>query len=288
MSHLPDSYQRITINTTDAHTDLLEGLLSLHAPQGWLEADTLSPRRFVVHAEDEGVAANLERILREALPSAQVTRETVPAENWADAWMEYFTPIEAGPFTVVPPWLEEETTAQPGTQAIVIEPKMAFGTGHHGTTRLCLVAIGQLHAAGAIDPTLPFLDLGTGSGILSIGLARMGYTGHALDIDPQSVATTLENRTANRVDEAFTVAEGSIDAATPPYGLVVANILAGPLQEMADDIMAALAPGAPLVLSGLLVSQADDVAAAYAPLAKRYGEPARLVDGEWAALVFTP
>ena len=151
---------------------------------------------------------------------------------------------------------------------------------------LCLRVVSDLLEAGRLQAGQHFLDLGTGSGVLGIGCCKSGLTGEGLDIDPLAVDNALENRVLNAVaPENFTVAEGSIGAvAGKRFDLVLANILARPLTEMAADIVRACRPGGCLVLSGLLEIQADGVAAAYR--AQGLPEPHRIIDGEWAALVW--
>ena len=122
--------------------------------------------------------------------------------------------------------------------------------------------------------------------MLGIGCCKFGLTGEGLDIDPLAVDNAVENRALNAIaPENFTVAEGSIGAvAGKQFDLVLANILARPLTEMAADIVRACRPGGCLVLSGLLEIQADGVTAAYK--AQGLPEPRRIIDGEWAALVW--
>ena len=146
--------------------------------------------------------------------------------------------------------------------------------------------VSDLLEAGRLQQGQHFLDLGTGSGVLGIGCCKFGLTGEGLDIDPLAVDNAVENRALNAIaPENFTVAEGSIGAATgKQFDLVLANILARPLTEMAADIVRACRPGGCLVLSGLLEIQADGVTAAYK--AQGLPEPRRIIDGEWAALVW--
>ena len=150
-----------------------------------------------------------------------------------------------------------------------IDPGMAFGTGGHPTTQLCLEALltifSQPSQAGGAGPTR-VLDLGCGSGILAIAAARLGAS-HvlAVDIDPMALETTRRNAEINRVGSQLTVA----DARTPipnPFDLVVANILAQPLKVLAPLILGAVASHGGLVLSGLLTRQEDEVRAAYAAI----------------------
>jgi len=164
---------------------------------------------------------------------------------------------------------------------------MAFGTGHHPTTALCLETIGKLAQKGVIEAGESFLDLGTGSGILGIGLCMLGLKGSGLDIDPQAIVCAAENVENNNVSDGIELAVGSIDslAADLKYDLVVANILSGPLIEMAVDITSHVKPGGSLILSGILAGpQADAVVEAYER--RGIGSPERFVDGEWECIVW--
>jgi len=164
---------------------------------------------------------------------------------------------------------------------------MAFGTGHHPTTALCLTCIADLNRAGAIEPGMEFLDLGTGSGILGIGMAKLGLTGLGLDIDPQAIVCAEENAGINNVADQFKVAVGGINSLPQDkrFQVLVANILSKPLIFMAPDILRHIAPGGCLALSGILVEQAPDVIRAYVRLG--LPEPVLRESGEWCGLLWT-
>ncbi|MDL2210608.1 50S ribosomal protein L11 methyltransferase [Desulfovibrio sp. OttesenSCG-928-O18] len=273
--------------TVDADTeDLLNAVLAVNSPAGWAEeALPTGDMRAVVHTENPAHAAELEAAVRAALPEAAIERNVVEQKDWVLAWREYFTPVEAGGrFLVLAPWMEKERRETKRT-VITIEPKMAFGTGHHNTTALCLAALSDLADAGRVSSGMRFLDLGTGSGILGIGCATLGMTGLGLDIDLQAVENALENRDINGVAaEAFPIGRGSIEETTETYDLVLANILAAPLIEMAPAIAARVKPGGVLVLSGLLTIQAEAVTAAYRETG--LAAPHRRESGEWTALLW--
>jgi len=281
---------QITIAVDLDDEDLLGAVLSVNAPSGW--AEKFLPAgdiQAVVHTENPVHAAELEAAVRAALPEAAIERSTVERKNWVLAWREFFTPVTAGNrFLVLAPWMEKERR-ETTRDVICIEPKMAFGTGHHETTALCLSVLSDLADAGRVTADMSFLDLGTGSGILGIGCAHLGLTGLGLDIDVQSVENALENCALNNVSHeglspVFSIRRGSIDDAEGPYDLILANILADPLISMAPAIVARLKKGGALVLSGLLFIQADKVAAAY--VAAGLPEPRRRESGEWAALIW--
>ena len=186
---------------------------------------------------------------------------------------------------VLPSWLKDE---QWEAQPILIEPKMAFGTGHHQTTALCLGALDRLATEGVLGAGKSFLDLGTGSGILGIAAAKLGLCGLGYDIDPVAIDNARENAALNQVEAQLELGVGSIDAIPqePRFDCILANILANPLIDMAEEICLRLARPGVLILSGILAEQADRVVAAYAALG--LDNPEISLSGEWALLVFRP
>ena len=273
----------ITVQEEDAET--LAGVLALSVPFGWEEQSLpTGETRARVHCGNREFMDSLAAEVRRMLPQAQLDESTVPEEDWNEAWREFFTPIACGQrFVVLPPWLRESTDMQ-GRIPIVIEPKSAFGTGHHATTALCLTVVSDLLDSGRIRPGMNFLDLGTGSGILALGCCLSGLTGTGTDIDPLAVENALENSVINKV-QGFEVLPGSVEAvAGRRFDVVLANILAQPLKDLAPQMVALMGQGGCLVLSGLLVIQADGVEAAYT--AQGLAPARRVVEGEWAALVW--
>lgn len=261
---------RLDIVVDEEQYDTVAGLLVRNISYGW-EEDSLptGETRFRVHCDNAIVQENLLSALRAWLPGLDVEQSSVPRQDWTVAWREFFTPVRAGQFIVLPPWLLESTPPE-GRKPIVIEPKSAFGTGHHNTTVLCLEAITELLASGRLKAGQRFFDVGTGSGILGIACCLNGLTGLGSDIDPVAVDNALENVAINKVADGFRIVPGSAEAGEGErFDLVVANILAGPLRELAPALMARMKPGACLVLSGLLDVQADAVEAAYADSARR-------------------
>lgn len=257
---------RLDIVVTEEDFPLAEALVARSVSFGW-EEESLSTgeSRLRVHCEDKNVLDALTVDIRALVPAADIRVGVVPHRDWMEAWRDFFTPVRAGKFLILPPWLAD--TDPQGRQPILIEPKSAFGTGHHPTTTLCLEAISRLHAAGLLRSGQTFLDLGTGTGILGIGCAKLGLTGLGVDIDPLAVGNAAENRALNQVGDAFAVKSGSVDAvAGQQFDVVIANILAGPLKEMAPDILPLVRPGGCLILSGFLKVQLAGLETAYAPL----------------------
>ena len=179
----------------------------------------------------------------------------VAEQDWVRLTQSQFAPVEITPeFWIVPSWHETPAAAQ---RVIRLDPGLAFGTGTHPTTRMCLRWIAR-HA----QPWPRVLDYGCGSGILAIGAALHGATAiDAVDIDDAAVQATVANAAANSVG----LSAGRPDAAQGEYPLVLANILATPLKLLAPLLAGHVAPGGHLVLAGILERQADELKAAYAP-----------------------
>jgi ribosomal protein L11 methyltransferase len=180
--------------------------------------------------------------------------QAVPQQDWVRLTQSQFAPVEITPaFWVVPSWHAPPAHAK---QVIRLDPGLAFGTGTHPTTRMCLRWIARNPVPARV------LDYGCGSGILAIGAAKMGArTVVAVDIDEAAVQSTRLNAEANAVD----LQAGSPQVAQGVFGLVLANILASPLKVLAPLLRAHVEPGGSLVLAGILERQAQELAAAYAP-----------------------
>ena len=219
------------------------------------------------------------------LVGASVSAAPLPDQDWIKAGKEGLPPVRAGRFFVYGAHAAGEVPA--GVIPIRIEAGLAFGTGHHETTALCLAALSDLARENRRAPRT--LDLGCGSGILAIAAAKLWRRPVlAADIDPVAVAVARENARANSVAPLLRayVADGlAHPALRGPHALILANILASPLTRLAPALSAALAPGGIAVLSGLLGSQEDLVLSFYRAngltLRRRYRR------GPWSALVLT-
>ena len=191
---------------------------------------------------------------------AALTIEEVPETDWVRATQAQFDPIPIeGPLWIVPTW---HTPPEPDAINLVLDPGLAFGTGSHPTTRMCLQWLVRERPTGAV------LDYGCGSGILAIAAAKLG-AGQVVgvDIDPQAVRSAHDNADANGVTAAFFDASDTLPS---PYDkqkhdVVLANILANPLRILAPALTARLKPGASLVLAGLLAEQAEELIGIYSP-----------------------
>lgn len=185
-----------------------------------------------------------------------VAIQPVPEQDWVRLTQSQFEPVDITPeFWIVPTWHEPPAEAK---QVIRLDPGLAFGTGTHPTTRMCLRWI----ASRAGQDLGRVLDYGCGSGILAIGAAKFGATDiDAVDIDPAAVESTRANAEANHV----ALNAGLPDKASGQYRTVLANILATPLKVLAPLLCAHVEKGGHLVLAGILERQADELKEAYAP-----------------------
>ena len=223
-------------------------------------------------APEPGFIGTIEGILDQFdLPASAVTVTRSEDDSWRESWKQF---LRGGRVSdrvwVRPPW-EAPDPAAPVT--VVIDPGMAFGTGQHQTTRGCIRMLDTVLAA---VPGAPVLDVGCGSGILSIVAARLGSTAIGVEIDVESFANARENVAVNAVEDRVRLIEGSADAVPGRFPVVVANILAVTLIEIAEQIRARA--DADLVLAGLMLPDVERVVAAYPDFALID----RLDDGEWA------
>ena len=196
-----------------------------------------------------------------------ISHIAVDDEDWANAWKQYFKPIRVSDrLTIKPTW--EDYTAAEGEQIIELDPGMAFGTGTHPTTALCLRTLESVIRGGE-----EVIDVGTGFGILAIGAIRLGAKKVlALDLDPVAVSAAGENSRLNELSEHIqvelsdllgvlsSVSEKSVNV-TLPVDLVVANILAEIILLFVDDVYAALKPGGTYIASGIYKNKEEEVAA---------------------------
>jgi len=209
---------------------------------------------------DQPVAEIVAACAAELGVDAELTIEAVPETDWLRATQAQFDPIPiGGPLWIVPTW---HTPPEADAINLVLDPGLAFGTGSHPTTRMCLQWLVRE------CPTDSVLDYGCGSGILAIAAAKLGAREVVgVDIDPQAVRSALDNADANAVTAAFFDASDTLPTPydTQKFDVVLANILANPLRVLAPALVARLKPGASLVLAGLLAEQAEELIGIYSP-----------------------
>jgi ribosomal protein L11 methyltransferase len=219
----------------------------------------------------------------------EVVASEVP-DDWADRWKDFHRPVWIGDrFCVRPSWVTDEPRAgeasrsdplRAGAIDVVVDPGRAFGTGAHATTRLCLEYLLELERSGEAGG--PLADLGTGSGVLAIAAAKLGWSPvRGYDHEPASIEAARANAEANRVEIAFE--KRNLRESLPPLApTAVANMTAPVLHDLAALLEPHEAPSA-LILSGLLPGELDDVAAAFRPAG--LVERGRRRDGDWSALL---
>jgi ribosomal protein L11 methyltransferase len=219
-------------------------------------------------AEEEAEAA------RAALGAGELA--AVPEQDWSETWKAGLEAFTVGGVFVRPSWIEARCPE--GAVEVVLDPGMAFGTGTHPTTSLCLAAIG---AALRARPGARVLDVGTGSGLLAIAAARLGASRLvATDNDPVALDVAAENAARNGV--ALELSPEPPERLSGAFDLVVANILANTLVELSPGIASRLAPGGTLLLSGILAGQEDVVRDAYlAQDLARLAPDGDRAEGEW-------
>jgi ribosomal protein L11 methyltransferase len=249
----------VSVEDADAQTDAEQALFGepgLPPPkEGWQRS------RIVALFASQELAEEAARLLQpqEFFAGCKVLGvAAVPDQDWVRLTQSQFAPVPiTDEFWVVPTWHEPPAQA---SRVIRLDPGLAFGTGTHPTTRMCLRWIARHPLEGK-----RVLDYGCGSGILAIGAALHGASPvHAVDIDPAAVESTIANALANNVQ----IDAGLPERASGRYDAVLANILAVPLKMLAPLLCSHVAPGGSLVLAGILERQADELKAAYAPHAQ--------------------
>jgi len=248
--------------------------------------DPTAPYEITVHLpEDEAAPAAVEATERALWhlqafglrPVGELRVRSVDDADWTEAWKAGYVPQRIGRVVIVPSWLDEPIG--PDEVALRLDPGMAFGTGLHPTTRGCLTL---LQSISPMPPTV--LDVGSGSGILALAALRLGAE-HAVcyDTDPLAVEATLANAAANDLADRVAAVQGSLPPEpTEPYPLVLANLVAAMLIDLAEPLAAHTAAGGTLLASGIIEGRADEVLAALT--AAGFALEGRLADGEWVSL----
>jgi len=275
----PNEWYALDVELEPAAQEAVEYALMEAGALGTEATEHVVTGYFAATPDRERVRAELFEALRiYELPTSSVrdmSVRTVAQRDWLEEWKQSWQPVQIGRFIIAPPWSNVDT--QPDSLIIRIEPGMAFGTGTHETTRLCLNAIQQHYAGGS------FLDVGTGTGILAIAAAKLFPEAHveACDTDADAIAIARENAAANDVLDQINFRVGSVDDATASADLVCANLTADVITQLMSTLVG-LSCGK-LILSGILETQIEMVQASLHACGVDEFEIAQ--DGEWVALI---
>jgi ribosomal protein L11 methyltransferase len=243
---------------------------------GGIDAFFLSSRR------DAALKSQVERFVSERADNVRLEWNIVNPEDWEHSWKRFIKPARIGKnFWVTPPWLEPPKFRQ--RRIITIEPGMAFGTGTHATTRSCIELL-EVVAAKLAGKKWSVLDVGTGSGILAIAARILGATRiWAIDNDPVAVKVARENLRSNGISDAVILSGQKLASIRRSFTLVVGNLTAETIIELADALEKRVAPGGYMVLSGILRPKAGTVL-------RRFAENFRVLERrgnrEWVTLLF--
>jgi len=261
---------RLIIDAATSEADLLSGRLWSLGTTGIEEQRGPFLIRLLAGFPDEPAAEAARNSL------GRGTVEALLQDEWLDAWREFAEVAFAGNrFVLKPTWLEHQS--EPNQVVVHLDPGRTFGSGSHATTRLTLAHIEQLVEGGEA-----VLDVGCGSGVLGIGAARIGATRvDAIDVDPEALRVTLLNAERNGVGHLVEVSTRRIEEVTRKYDVVVANILASTIVELAPHLERVLGLDGRLVVSGILGTQVDEVLGAFGSLV----ELGRSDKADWYALV---
>lgn len=275
------NYYEITINIAEPYIDVLVRRLINEGCLGVIEQDESLVAYFPDTIDISAITADLfilKSLLEKSGSSEGITfrHKLIPEQDWNESWKKGFCPIDVGThFTILPPWEPERS----GRINLIIDPAMAFGTGHHETTRSCLVLMEKYASQGARES---FLDVGTGTGILAIAAAKLGYQRVVgVDTDILAVEAARLNIVLNHTPW-INIQEGCISNIIETYDFITANIISGILIEIASAIAACLKPGGIAVLSGILKDQVKEVIAAMIRAGLTIIE--RYPDGKWVSL----
>lgn len=212
------------------------------------------------------------------------TSRSMPDANWANEWKKHFKPLRVGShFVICPTW--EPYGPLPLDRVLLMDPGMAFGTGHHETTRLCLEWLEGFSGMEGLNKRGTVLDVGTGSGILAVAAALVGHPAVVgLDNDPEAIEVARESVRINGVGDRVALVSGTTADIWEAFDIVMANIQSGPLIQMAAELVRCTGNRGRLVLSGILLEQMDEVKRAYADCGMSFKESRAA--GEWGLLVF--
>ncbi len=228
-----------------------EDRVSIHAYLPWSRATLLDLAALALRLRQDALVAGQ--------PIPKLRWERIEAEDWSSSWKQHWRPEPVGEkLLICPAWLDPPP--HPGRHLLRLDPGMAFGTGTHPTTQLCLEAL-EMRLASQDPSAMTVADVGCGSGILSVAAALLGAKRvFAVDIDPLAVQATIHNRDLNGLTDRIVVAQGSLEHIPEMVGGLVCNILTDVILDMIPAFGLVVKKGGWLILSGILIEQAKLVA----------------------------
>jgi ribosomal protein L11 methyltransferase len=276
-------YHQLTIQVSDRFRNALIGRLIALGSLGVVEQDSSMVAYFPGSKPLQGIIQELD-IIQSLIDrsgegrSFTVQHDILQDADWNESWKKAFKPINVGTrFTVLPPWEQLVGDRTP----LIIEPGMAFGTGHHQTTRSCLVLMEQLSTSVKNER---FLDVGTGTGLLAIAARILGFKQVVgVDTDLLAMEAARKNIGLNRL-EGIELHEGDISCTAGTYDMIAANLISGTLVELAGEIASRLKSSGVVIMSGILKGQDNEVADAAGKAGLRCVK--RLPDEKWVTLAF--
>ena len=279
---MPQTWLQLSIHAAKRDLEIFsnyvieQGSPGVVLKSGGVDAFFLSSRR------DAALKSQVRRFVNARAGNARLEWNIVKPEDWEHSWKRFIKPARIGKnFWVTPPWLKPPKFRQ--RRIITIEPGMAFGTGTHATTRSCIELL-EVVAVKINGKKWSVLDVGTGSGILAIASRMLGATRiWAIDNDPVAVKVTRENLRSNGVANKIILNEKPLSAIKRTFMVVVGNLTAETILELADALEKRVAAGGYMVLSGILRPKVDVVARRFA---KNFRVLARRGRREWVTLLF--
>jgi ribosomal protein L11 methyltransferase len=260
------------------------------------QVDTTRPaivRAYVEASDPEVVERTVEEVTQalghlqvfDLRPIGDVTTRLVDEADWAEEWKRHFPVLRVGRRLVIrPTWRRHRAVRD--EVVLALDPGMAFGTGLHPTTRLCLAGLEGLADRGALHGRR-LLDVGCGSGILAIAGVKLGAASAlGVDTDPIAIEATTANARRNRIGRRVQAREGTLPSGERPFDVVVANLIASLLVRLASDLAGEVAGGGTLLASGIFVDRETEVRDAFVAAGLRVTN--RLAEGDWVALEAVP
>jgi ribosomal protein L11 methyltransferase len=270
---------KVSEDSTDALIERLAGIGCLGIIASGQALVVYFPDAMYVDIVKKELAAFKTVLQRSGLPNElSFDHLYISERDWNESWKQKFQPIDVGDkLAIIPPWLQPK----PERINLIIDPGMAFGTGHHETTMRCLMLI-EKNSCNMVKKN-KFLDIGTGTGILAIAASKLGFSEVVgVDIDPLAIEAAKRNVKSNNLDNVTILCERLIDIELN-FDFIAANLLANVLIELGSEITRRLNKGGIILLSGIIEGQELDVIKVYESCGAHFNE--KIIDGKWVTLI---